>query len=429
MSRARQDDYDGGAALAVSSDEWPLLAVRNLRHLRVFLEVLDGFSVGRAAQACNLSQPAVTQAMAKLEVEAGLPLFQHRARCLFPTEAGLVLAARVRRALGRLDLATAAVSPRLTLTATASQLRALVAVCEAGDLLHAAERLARSPSSVSRAISGLEASAGTILFERTVTGLTATPAARTLANAARLATTELDQAAMELGELSGRSTGRIVVGSLALAKSTILPHAIARFRQVRPNLPLRLVDSPYDDLVASLRRGEIDLLIGALRDVCPSPDVVQIPLFEDELVIVAGPDHPLANRCGLTVADVHRFPWAVSHAGTPSRRLFDSLFKDSALPPPNVVESSSLTFIRELLALTDYLGWVSRLRAATEVRLGLLHLLDLPVPDTAKTIGLTTRSDWLPSPAHRDFLDCINGAVAGLAAPVPAPVKVAQAGV
>ena len=64
----------------------------NLRHLRVFLAVTRHSSVSRAAGECNLSQPAVTQAIAKLERGLGQPLFHHQAQGLFATPAGEQLA-------------------------------------------------------------------------------------------------------------------------------------------------------------------------------------------------------------------------------------------------------------------------------------------------------------------------------------------------
>ena len=93
----------------------------NLRHLRVFLAVAEGGSVTGAAVACRVSQPAVTQALAKLETLAEVPLFDRRPHGRFPTEAGRLLAARVARALALLDTATAEIAPRLSLTATRAQ--------------------------------------------------------------------------------------------------------------------------------------------------------------------------------------------------------------------------------------------------------------------------------------------------------------------
>jgi LysR family transcriptional regulator of gallate degradation len=99
----------------------------NLRHLRVFLAVADSGSVTRVAEQGLVSQPAVTQAVAKLEREAETALFARTPHWLFPTAAGEALANRARRAFGLLDPALEDVAPRLRLTATSARLPAVAA--------------------------------------------------------------------------------------------------------------------------------------------------------------------------------------------------------------------------------------------------------------------------------------------------------------
>uniref|UniRef100_UPI0011094E10 LysR family transcriptional regulator n=1 Tax=Poseidonocella sp. HB161398 TaxID=2320855 RepID=UPI0011094E10 len=76
---------------------------RNLRHLRLFLAVADLGSVTRASDLYNVSQPAVTQALGKLEAQAGGPLFSRTRQGFFLTPRGEALSARVARAFDRLD--------------------------------------------------------------------------------------------------------------------------------------------------------------------------------------------------------------------------------------------------------------------------------------------------------------------------------------
>ncbi len=112
----------------------------NLRHLRIFLAVCDTASISRAAALCNVSQPAVTQVIGKLERVAGQPLFLRRPRGMFMTAAGQALAGRVTRAFAYLDRALGDLNPRLRLTATAAQLQALIAMREAENFTLAARR-------------------------------------------------------------------------------------------------------------------------------------------------------------------------------------------------------------------------------------------------------------------------------------------------
>lgn len=380
----------------------------SLRHLRAFLAVVDTGSVTKAAEICFVSQPAVTQALSKIEKTAGLPLFSRTPQRIFANGAGEILALRIKRAFGFLDPALSELSPRLRVTATTAQLKSLIAVRETENFTLAANRLGLSQPAVYRAVSQLEEEAARPLFERTSYGIVATRAAHALAQAARLAFVELEQADADLAELTAAEIGQIVIGATPLAKSYVLPKAIAGFRKIRPNLPILIQEGPYPDLLGALRRGEVDFMLGALRVPAPIGDVEQKVLFHDTVVMVSGQAHPLAGREELTVDDLATFPWVVNQSGTPMRRYFDSVFAGSANgPPKSIVETGSLILMRELLDSTDHLGCTSRLQAEAEIARGLMRALPFDLSHTSRPIGVTTRRDWLPTAAQQAFLELL----------------------
>ncbi|MFB9948785.1 LysR family transcriptional regulator [Rhizobium puerariae] len=380
----------------------------SLRHLRAFLAVVDTGSVTRAAELCFVSQPAVTQALSKIEKTVSLPLFSRTPQRVFANNAGEILARRIRRAFGYLDPTLSELSPRLKVTATTAQLRALIAVRETENFTLAARRLGLSQPAVYRAVSQLEEEAARPLFERASYGIVATRTAQALAQAAKLAFLELEQADADLAELTAAEIGRIVIGATPLAKSYVLPRAIARFRTFRPNLPLHIQEGPYPDLLGALRRGEIDFLLGALRVPAPIGDVEQTVLFHDTVVLVAGNSHPLVDRPGITAGELAAYPWVVGQAGTPIRRYFDSIFTDAgSRPPRSIVETGSLILMRELLDASEHLGCTSRLQAEAEIARGLMRALPFDLSHTSRPIGVTLRKDWLPTVAQQAFLDLL----------------------
>ena len=77
---------------------------------------------------------------------------------------------------------------------------------------------------------------------------------------------------------------------------------------------------------------------------------------------------------------------------------------------PVSVVTSSMVLVRGLLTRGDYLTLLSPRQAAVEIDQGLMRPLDLPLPDSARQIGLTTRSDWMPTPTQARFLDLVRAA-------------------
>lgn len=385
--------------------------IGSLRHLRILVAMADLRSVSRAAERVHISQSAVTQALARMEEAAGMPLFDRLPHGLFPTGAGEVLIARVTRALALLDPALADLAPRLPRTATFAQIRSVISVTETESFSEAARRLGIAQPTVHRAVTLMESEVGRPLFDRAARGVIPQRATRALATAARLALAELDQAKSELAELAGREVGCITVGAMPLSRTCLLGPAIARFRQSRPTLRIAVKDGPFADLSLGLRRGEIDLLVGALRPVDAVPDLSQEPLFEDEMVMVARTGHPLAACSDLSA--LARAFWVVASAGTPARAAFNAIFSGIAAPE-SLVETGSSVLLREVLRASDHLGFTSALQVAPDIAAGVLTTLPYRPPNTSRPIGLIRRADWQPTPAQVDFIRALREVAASL---------------
>ena len=394
----------------------------NLRHLRAFREVAHCRGISAASDRVHLSQPAITQAIAKLERQVGTPLFERRPGGLYTTEPGALFLDRVDRALGLLQSgAREAVKVGLRKGGrgfadfdrllSVAQLRALVAMSDAGNFSIAARNMGMSQPSIHRAARDLERLAGVALFGRAGGGIELTPAAQVLAQHAKLAFAELRQGFTEIAEYLGLDSGRIVVGSMPLARTSILPSAINALVADRPQVEMRVVDGPYNDLLHGLRHGEIDLLIGALREPVPVDDVVQERLFDDPLAVVARAGHPLEGRRAIGPRDLAAFPWVVPPEGTPTRSYFDAMLRKARLlPPKGMIETSSLILVRGLLLASDRLTIISGHQIRHELDLGLFVPVLVDMAGSERPIGITVRRDWRPTATQKMFLDHLRTA-------------------
>lgn len=392
----------------------------NLRHLRAFAEVCRHGSISAAADVVHLSQPAITQALARLEAQLGVALFVRSSRGMTPTDAGDLMAARTARALGILRAGVQSAARRggagggFGSSITATQLRALLAVAEHGNFSLAARALGISQPSVHRVARELEKVSGMVFFARTLQGLDLTRPAAILARAARLTFAELDQAIAEIAELRGAEASAVAIGGLPLAHATILPLALSRMTRARPSMRFHVVEGPYNDLLHALRHGEIDLLIGALRDPDPADDVAQEELFRDRLGIYAGPVHPLTGARVISEFDLARHPWVVPHPGAPTRAAFDAFA--ARLGPAggrNVIETGSMVLVRSLLQDGDHLTMLSVNQMRFEEDRGSVIRLPVALGDAPRPIGLTRRRDWHPTAAQSEFIDLLRAVSAG----------------
>jgi LysR family transcriptional regulator, regulator for genes of the gallate degradation pathway len=378
----------------------------NLRHLHAFCESARRGSINAASRAVHLSQPAVTAAIAGVERFFGARLLTRRSQGVTPTAAGTACLARLERALDRFR---EGLPGRADRSITLSQLRTLVASVEHQSLAPAAKALGVSLPTVVRAVRTLERTVGTRLFERTSFGVRPTNDAARLARRASLAFAEITQAHAELAALRGSDTGRTVVGTMPLARSGIVPKALIAFTAEHPQHAVSVLEGPYADLLAALRHGRADVLVGALRRLTRGDEVVQEHLFDDPLAIVLRAAHPLAGRKRVRVEELTRYPWIAPRAESPLRAQFDDLFASAGVRPPRVpIECNSLVAARALLIESDSLMLSSARQVRYELAAGQLSTLPHPRGRVVRSIGVTVRRDWLPTRAQERLLALIR---------------------
>ncbi len=382
----------------------------NWRHLRGLETIVRAGNYRLAAELLHLSQPALTKGIAKLERQLGAALVVRAPSGASLTEAGRILADRTTRAFELLARGLASASEgrrrhgRPELLVTASQLRAILAVADAGSFIGAKVAVGLSEPALHRAVRELEQVAGVTLVERRGRGVQLTPAGRTIARGARLASREI---AAGMSEARGDPglLGPIRVGAMPLSRARVLPDAIVTLQAAAPDVDIWVAEGGWRELVGPLREGSLDLMIGALRGGV-GPDLVETPLFEGQLVVIARRGHPLAGTSPDTAA-LAAYRWIIAAPGTPLRAQWEELFAGDSLPPAPVAAGSTV-LIRRLLLATDLLTLMSRDQLSIELDTGLLTVVGDPIPGSIRQIGITTRADWRPTAVQRQLLDALR---------------------
>ena len=391
----------------------------NIRHMRVFVEASRMGSVSKAAELCHLSQPAATQAISRLEQDLNATLLVRRRNQFALTPSGTVFELRARTALQHLEAgaksalkSTGSKNTRRSSfdrLVTSAQLRNLIAIANTGSFAVAARGLGLSQPSVHRAARSLEEVAGIRFFAAHPTGVTLTKAAEALVLSTKLALSEIRQGIEEISREQGEDKGTFVLGSLPLARTLIVPKAVHAMVSKTSSVQVRVVDGRYGELLRSLREGDLDCLIGALRYPLPADDVEQEVLFRDALVIVAHPKHPLAKRKEINLEDTLAFPWIAPPKETPAGQyLFDTLRIHERATTPVRAVSSSMMMLRGLLAEGDYISIVSQHQISIDQELGTIAPLNIALEGQFRDIGLTFRRNWRPTDTQARFIDLLQ---------------------
>lgn len=392
----------------------PLLAPVTLRQLQIFAATVDTGSAGRASRLLGLSQPAVTLALGRLEQRLGQQLLERGQGGTAPTAAGLILHRRAGRL--RLQLVAALAQARQAQNSngaryadaiTTTQVACHTAIAEHGAFKQAAQALGISLPALQRTARGFEQLAGVPLYHRMLRHIGVTAAGEQLAQALSAAMTEIAQARDEIDALMGLGGGRMAMGCLPLMPKPLLAKMFSAALAQNPNLSLTLEENSYGQLVRDLRRGKLDLVLGALRRQSDG-DIDETALFADPYVVAARNGHILAGRKRLNVAALQRCGWVVAPVGTPRRIALEHLFSEQPAPPRVVLETNSVNMTLASVLGNDFLTVTSRSLAIGAGSEAPLAILNINISGQTRTIGYTTRRGWLPTAAQAAFLTCVR---------------------
>lgn len=385
----------------------------NIRHLDALLAISRMGNMSAAAVEVSLSQPALAQAVGKMESVLNARLFARHPSGVTPTELGVRFIARVGRALRYLTRGIGQVRrpARMQTIAnierriTMGQLRALVSVVSASSYAAAAAEVGVSQPALHRSMRELQEVTQVPMLVRVGRSVRPTDAAAKLVHFVRLMLAELAAGIDELSPVDGEAAGHIRIGVLPVARAHFLPQVLARFCSEHPGASIEVIEGPYMELLARLRHGEMDLLIGSERQSIPARDVRQEGLFDDELVIVGRAEHPLRGTAKPSIAALLRYPWVVPARGVPMRLNWERMFHDRGKePPPLKVQCASVMIMRGLMLEGDWLTLMSRDQFLLESRAGKLMEIGSTGPGFWRRIAMTRRIEWQPTRLQSSFV-------------------------
>lgn len=393
----------------------------NIMQIKFFCQIARRGSISRAADDLFRTQSAVTRSMHDLEAELGVTLYERRYNGMVLTEYGKRLLPRAQKTIedlravpGLLFKLKERPSPTARETIepvwlfNTRRLDIFLRLYKMNHTQTVAEQLHITQPAVSAALKILEKGAGTALFRRTPEGVKPTEAADIIYPNISLAMNELDYIRDDIAACNGLLTGHVRLGALPLSRAQILPQSIAAFLAQHPSITIKTNESPYEALLSELRAGNIDFIIGALRNHEPHSDIKSEVLFQEDIVITSRAGHPLLTSDRWPDC-LENAQWILPRAQTPSRLMMDKAFSAIGIAPPAPqVETGDAAMVRGLLLHTDMLAVVSSTQMAYEVENGILAILPVTLPNTRRGIGITLRASGLLSPAAGALLECVR---------------------
>lgn len=227
-------------------------------------------------------------------------------------------------------------------------------VARAGSLSAAARDLGWSQPAVSQQLQHLEREVGGPLVVRSSRGVTLTEAGSLLLSRADAVAGELHMAAEELASLAELRGGRVRLVAFPSAAATLAPAALSLLSRDHPGVEVALVEAEPPEAWASVREGEADVALvfgydGPPPDATrPGGDLTWLPLAVEPVDLVLPPDHPVARRRAVRLADLSDATW-IGGCSRCRQHLIDRC-RDAGFEPRLAHETDDYVAVQALVA-------------------------------------------------------------------------------
>jgi LysR family transcriptional regulator of abg operon len=281
------------------------------------------------------------------------------------------------------------------------QLNAFLEISRAGSIRKAAEALGLAQPSLSRSLTLLERELGVRLLDRSVHGVSVTPAGRALLSKARLIEREVASIHQTFQPMASTLSGEVRIGVAPLFAIRYLPLFVDAFSARHPEVHPMVVDGLYPSIWNRIREGAIDAYFGPIPDRQRPPDLSFDRLFSSRMIVTVRKGHPLMRATSLTsLADAR---WVVAGLEEGPGRMVNQLFAAHGLPVPRPVAScESFIAMMALIGQSDMVGLLPETMLDSSAYDLMRVRIEERIPRPSQ--GVTTLARLAPHPAAAEFI-------------------------
>ncbi|WP_028610589.1 LysR family transcriptional regulator [Paenibacillus harenae] len=292
------------------------------------------------------------------------------------------------------------------------QLNYVIQIAHEKNFSRAAEKLHIAQPSLSQQLSKLEQEIGVLLFRRTTNSVELTQAGQVFVEKSQGILDAVEQLKQEMDDMAQMRRGRLVVGTLPITGSHILPLVLPVFGAQYPQIEVVLVEDTTAKLEQLTASGGTDLSLLSLPLIDHS--LAYEPFLEEEICLAVPPRHPLAERDDpIEIADLRDEPFIVLKRGQGFRQITVDLCEQAGFQPRIVFESSNIETIQSLVAGGMGIAFVPQMLTRVRGADFVPRYLSLRSKPT-RTLVIASRKGRYLSKAADAFIRTLNKTISNL---------------
>jgi len=267
------------------------------------------------------------------------------------------------------------------------QLKYLSAVVDHGlNVSDAAAALFTSQPGISKQIRQLEDELGLTIFVRQGKRLASlTPAGDVVVSTARRALKEIANLKRVAAEFRAEDSGTLAIATTHTQARYVLPEVLRQFATQYPKIKLVLHQGNPHQVADQTARGEVDLGI-ATEALADFPELVTLPCYQWNRVVLVRKRHPLSKMVPLTLENIARFPIVTYDSSFTGRSVINAAFDAAGLEPNVVLTALDADVIKTYVELGMGVGIIAQMAfdPARDVAFEKLDASHLFAPSTTR---------------------------------------------
>lgn len=289
------------------------------------------------------------------------------------------------------------------------QLEHFLCVLDAGSYRAAALELGLTQQALSKSVAALEKRLGTLLLKRGTDGISNTELGADVARRARSIISESRELRREIDTRLGRFRRTVHVGAGPSVAGNLVAKASLQLTKEHPGIRVVVEGGTFYSMLDRLLAGDLDLLITIEPERAARHELISMEnLGDEECVIAASAQHPLATKNKVRLSETAKFPWIVGRGMTTLLKSVENAFKEEGdTMPPFSIETTSVDYLRAALAQSDALCILPRHIISLDEQAGTLAALRLQ-RTWSRPVALSYRRNSTRSPLVLKFIGYLS---------------------
>ena len=284
---------------------------------------------------------------------------------------------------------------------TIRHLKIFIAVATYGKMRKAAEALFISQPAISQSIKELEAYYNIKLFERLSQKLYLTNEGTKLLNHARYIVESFDSLDLMMKEQA--AFPRLRIGGSVSVGTYLLNDIMDQMEYFVKELEFKVIVDNTSTIEALIKTNQLDVAI--VEGVISCDELIKLPIYKDELVIIVGKSHSLYSKERVTLDELKNQVWIAREEGSINRNQYEQLLAEKNYTVKHKWICTNTETIKQTVTRGRGLAIISKLLIQKELSEGVLRILPIDDLHVTRDINLIYHKDKFISPILKTFIE------------------------